>query len=431
MATPYNYVYGTPGDDDLSGTSGKDYFELQQGGNDNVQGLDGDDVFAFRNSLTAADTVDGGTGNDTILLHGAAYSDGLTLGDDTLTSVEKIQVGAGYSYSLTTVDANVAAGDTLIVDAVSLQSNDSLIFNGSAETDGSFRFIGGEGVNEFTGGANKDVFILKFDGAQDIVHGGSGNDNFYMDGTLAATDQIDGGTGNDLVVLQGIDGVDTLTMNATTLNSVETLYLAHGYDYGFVENDGNVAAHATLTVEDDDQDPGANQLYFDGSAETDGHFNFKPELSNATLIGGAQSDRFNLQTASNDTVTGGGGGDLIIANPGGSNDTFIYNAASDSTGVHYDTIQNMNFTTDTITVPWGDITINGDYSGMHISRASFTSDISTYALDQPGHTAIIYEATAGTLAGHAFLVVDLNGVAGYQAGEDLVIDVTGFTGVGK
>src|ERR1700722_5150105 len=158
MATPINYIQGTPGDDDLSGTAGKDYFELQQGGNDNVQGLDGDDVFAFRNSLTAADTVDGGTGNDAILIAGDSYADGLTFGADTLTSVEKLQVGAGHAYNLTTVDANVAAGARLLVDAVSLQSNDTLIFNGSAESDGSFKFIGGAGSNEFTGGANQDVF---------------------------------------------------------------------------------------------------------------------------------------------------------------------------------------------------------------------------------------------------------------------------------
>jgi hypothetical protein len=220
MATPYNFIQGTPGDDDLSGTSGRDYFELQQGGNDNVQGLDGDDVFAFRNSLTAADTVDGGTGNDAILIAGDSYSDGLTFGADTLISVEKLQVGAGHAYNLTTVDANVAAGARLLVDAVSLQSNDTLIFNGSAESDGSFKFIGGAGSNEFTGGANQDVFILRFDGAQDIVHGGGGGDIFYMEGTLTATDQIDGGTGSDTVVLQGIDGADSLTFNATTFSSV-------------------------------------------------------------------------------------------------------------------------------------------------------------------------------------------------------------------
>jgi len=37
----------------------------------------------------------------------------------------------------------------------------------------------------------------------------------------------------------------------------------------------------------------------------------------------------------------------------------------------------------------------------------------------------IVEATKVDTIIHTFLVVDMNGVAGYQAGQDLVIDVTG------
>jgi hypothetical protein len=41
----------------------------------------------------------------------------------------------------------------------------------------------------------------------------------------------------------------------------------------------------------------------------------------------------------------------------------------------------------------------------------------------------LFTATTGTLAGQTFLVIDENGTAGYQAGADLVIDVTvAFTG---
>ncbi len=35
----------------------------------------------------------------------------------------------------------------------------------------------------------------------------------------------------------------------------------------------------------------------------------------------------------------------------------------------------------------------------------------------------MFTPTAGTLAGQTFLVVDVNGVAGYQAGGDLLIDL--------
>jgi hypothetical protein len=37
--------------------------------------------------------------------------------------------------------------------------------------------------------------------------------------------------------------------------------------------------------------------------------------------------------------------------------------------------------------------------------------------------AALFTATSGTLSGHVFAVIDTNGVAGYQAGQDLVIEL--------
>jgi hypothetical protein len=39
-----------------------------------------------------------------------------------------------------------------------------------------------------------------------------------------------------------------------------------------------------------------------------------------------------------------------------------------------------------------------------------------------GH-AVLFTPDGGTLAGHTFLVVDVNGMAGYQAGEDYVFQL--------
>jgi hypothetical protein len=35
----------------------------------------------------------------------------------------------------------------------------------------------------------------------------------------------------------------------------------------------------------------------------------------------------------------------------------------------------------------------------------------------------MFTASGGTLSGHAFLVVDANGVAGFQAGADYVMEI--------
>jgi len=44
------------------------------------------------------------------------------------------------------------------------------------------------------------------------------------------------------------------------------------------------------------------------------------------------------------------------------------------------------------------------------------------------HHAILFKPNAGTLSGVTFLVVDLNGTAGYQANADLVIRLNGASG---
>ena len=40
-----------------------------------------------------------------------------------------------------------------------------------------------------------------------------------------------------------------------------------------------------------------------------------------------------------------------------------------------------------------------------------------------GHHAVLFTPTSGDLAGHNFLIVDANGTAGYQSGQDFVIDL--------
>src|SRR5205085_6213146 len=89
---------------------------------------------------------------------------GLTLGATSLVNIETMVLlpgndtrfgdtsGALYSYNLTTVDANVAAGQLLTVNFNTLRSGENVTFNGSAETDGSFLTYGGLGNDTVTGG---------------------------------------------------------------------------------------------------------------------------------------------------------------------------------------------------------------------------------------------------------------------------------------
>jgi hypothetical protein len=271
-------ISGTAGNDNLVGTSGNDTFNLRQGGDDTVQGLGGDDIFVFGATFTAADTIDGGTGNDIVRLDGD-YSAGLTLGATTLTNVEIIQLTAGNSYNLTTVDANVAAGHALTINGTALGAGDQLTFDGSAETDGTFR-----------------------------IQGGAGNDTITMGAALVAADRVDGGTGADTLVL---DGDYSLTFGAATLRDIDQLALTTGHAYHFITNDANVAAGATLTVAADGLSDGST-LNFNGAKELDGSFNFDIGAITAQLTGGAQSDSFFMDALSApDRINGGGGSDTV------------------------------------------------------------------------------------------------------------------------
>jgi hypothetical protein len=106
-------------------------------------------------------------------------------------------------------------------------------------------------------------------------------------------------------------------------------------------------------------------------------------------------------------------------------------------GKNYDTIGNIDFSSDTIWLGSG-TNLATDYQPTGIDTAVTTGSLSTASFvtdltaDLAGHLAshhaVLFTADAGSLSGHTFLVVDANGTAGYQNTGDYVIDVTGHSG---
>ena len=306
------YFLDGAGDDALTGGAQADTFDISGGGNDTIHGNGGDDIVLATGTgaFTAADTIDGGTGNDTLELGGDyAGAHALTLGATTLTSVEQITLDGGDSYDLTTNDANVANLQSLTVDASSLLATDSLTFNGAAETDGSFSITDGAGNDVLTGGAQGDQFLLK-NGGTDTVHGGGGDDSIFAFGTLTAADTIDGGAGSNQLHLFGdYTGASALVMGATTVTNISSISFALGFSYDITTNDATVAAGQTLQV--NAQTSSGDTVTFDGSAETNGHFSMLGGPGNDIFTGGALSDSFDMSNGGNDTVHGGGGNDTF------------------------------------------------------------------------------------------------------------------------
>jgi len=328
-----DWLAGNASDNTLGGTGGSDLFMLQQGGNDSASGGGGDDGFYLGAALSALDSLDGGAGtNDQLGLQGN-YA-GLTLGAGNLVNIEALVLLPGsdtrfgdtannvYDYNLTTVDANVAAGQTLTVNWNTLRAGEDVTFNGAAETDGKFLTYGGAGVDHITGGQGNDGF-------------------FFAGGKFGPSDTLDGQGGtNDQLGLQGdYSGGNAIAFGAGQLAGIETIVLLSGADtrfnnggsafsYTLTMNDGNVAAGQTMTVNGNTL-RASETLTFDGSAETNGIFKVYGGAGADTIKGGAGGD----------TLYGADGADVLTG--GAGNDTFLYMNASNSTNAARDHIMDF------------------------------------------------------------------------------------------
>jgi Ca2+-binding RTX toxin-like protein len=197
-----------------------DIVRLQQGGDDSVNGMAGNDIFYFGAAFTGADKADGGDGRDVVVLQGN-YA--LTLSAANLTGIESLSLQSGaiakwgdlannfYDYTLTTHDSNVAAGQQLIVNGQSLRSGEQLVFDGSAERDGAFLVFGGSDSDILTGGDGGDSFFGA--GGSDRLTGRAGNDVFRYDSTADST-----AAAKDLIAdfVPGSDKIDLSRIDADT-----------------------------------------------------------------------------------------------------------------------------------------------------------------------------------------------------------------------
>lgn len=92
----------------------------------------------------------------------------------TLQRVPAFEVRSGDEISFAAGEIDVRRGETMGIDASLIGG--SISFDGSAETDGSFIFLGGDGADEFRGGTGADSIAGGNGG--DLLAGGGGADVF-------------------------------------------------------------------------------------------------------------------------------------------------------------------------------------------------------------------------------------------------------------
>ena len=235
---------------DVTGTINTDVMAVSPG-TDHLAGGGGDDVFLVASGayLTASDTIDGGTGHNTIYFTSQTTHDDLVIGSN-VTNVQEVDL----------VDPNTFAPDSVskTVDASGYTSD--LIFVGNNATDD---FIGGSGNNTF------EFTDAQFhNNIQDIQNALGASGTLLITEVTAPVTITD----NDFTNLAGVTALDVVTSGGSNI----TLGGAASADAGLLP----------FTL---DASEAAGSLTLDASGMT-------AELN--VLLG----------TDGNDTLTGGSGG---------------------------------------------------------------------------------------------------------------------------
>jgi hypothetical protein len=396
---------GTDGPETLTGTAFAD----------SLSGLGGDDTL---NGKGGADRLDGGAGIDTAVYGGqhADYTIAYTAGDftiadqragspdgtDTVTGVEQLQ----FSDGLFTFDTNGHLLQTL------------------ADTADTARWA---------------TQVTSFDALGSIAAQTVVNDNGTKWVTTYDTSNLSAEQWNVAAYDATGNLLSRVVTNDDGTHSLALFDVANAYAF----------ANATIAFDANWNATGISGLQ-DGGSRTITMANVAGALdtllwfatpydadhdaapANLSLIGGGGRDVL-YGFGGNDTLSGGAGDDVLrggagadALSGGAGRDIFVYAAVSESTGPGFDHVQDFgreDFFKLGVSVTGTDQFVT---SGA-LSQANFDADLATQlgSGQLHAHHAVAFSPNASDYSGHIFLVVDANGVAGYQAGEDFVFDFTG------
>ena len=148
------------------------------------------------------------------------------------------------------------------------------------------------------------------------------------------------------------------------------------------------------------------------------------------IIGGTDDGELIIGTSGNDVIRARGGADTVYGglgsdriDPGGGHDTIAFASVSDSTSVNFDSMADFNAEKDVFLVPNAITAIDDSFVGGTLRDSFFDSDLANAAnATRLGANHVLpFIPQNGDHAFETFLVVDQNGVAGYQASADIVV----------
>lgn len=222
------YLLGEGGNDILAGNSSANIINGRSG-NNAMYGLGGNDT--IHSALGGINTIDGGTGTDTISFANDWYGLGTTTAayfflqnaSFVNASDKSYYMGSNSSYS------GLTLGGTLI-NATNIEN-----INGSSLNDVLY---GDSAVNTITGNNGDD--IIAGNGGADLLYGNNGNDTFYLTSAqVSSVSLVDGGANTDTVKIAGLS-LTAGSITGSKFASIEVLDIrnsASGGSYRMNAND--------------------------------------------------------------------------------------------------------------------------------------------------------------------------------------------------
>lgn len=393
----------------------------------------------------AAQVVTGGAGNDVIstgglglltgsVNAGAGSADRLVLSATTdldttakgakYTGFEVLEVGNGLTGNLD----NIAG-----INAIRLNDGNAntTLSNLTATQAGAITVLAGDGaatigVKDATNVGQIDTVKLTFN---------DGNTTLNQDINVSSSTFTL--TGVENLEVTAIDQVD-ITQSAAASASLASVKLLGAGDATFVTGDmatanfavDGSAATGKLTIDASAfatngvaLTGGSNDDTLTGSAQAD---ILKGGAGKDTIVGGAGNDTIDGGDG-NDTITGGVGADTLTGGAGA--DTFTFTTLTHSLAAAADSIKDFVAGTDKIDVATVPATVLQGAAYTAAGTGTLATDIAT-ALTAGGGTLAADGAAVVTITGTGagtYLILN-NGTAGYVAGDDAVVNITGITG---
>ena len=421
LPVPINLT-GTGADDVLYGNKDNNVY-LAGAGADLINGSSGNDSMSGGSGI---DTLDySGLNADITFSRGGVITKSGGNGVDTIAAFD-IEVIKGNAKRINTIDGS--SGTTAAIN-VDLSSNSLEITGLPGIGSAKLTVINFSNVN---GSENNDVILgddkantLNGGGGNDTISGGGGDDLLLGS---SGSDLYRGGAGADTLSYEAFAGGVTLVRGGTIIKAdgsvdtiadfaVETIVGTKG---AVNTIDGSTGVTAALNVDLSKQNLTITGLPFVGTAAlTVKNFTDVKGSENADVITGDKGANRLSGNGGNDVLTGLGGKDLLTGGFGA--DTFVF-GYGDSLLSGFDLITDLEIGVDAID-GWAATAVTTIGRASSLNAADLGRLFGNNFLANSA-AAFVLGSTGGD---RTFLALN-DSQLGFQAGKDLIMEITGYTG---